>query len=113
MHATRARVASNGSSYVFVRVHMRESVCVRVYVCVFARRVSERERACISSEESKKEKRREGKGARRKERKDEGEFVRVSETRRVFIRRDGEWRRGEGEGEINVFVLRPPSYAPG
>ena len=50
---------------------------------------------------------------RRKERKDEGEFVRVSETRRVFIRRDGEWRRGQGEGEINVFVLRPPSYAPG
>lgn len=35
-----------------------------------------------------------GREARRKERKDEGEFVRVSETRRVFIRRDGEWRRG-------------------
>lgn len=70
--------------------------CVRVCLCVyvFARRVSERERACISSEESKKEKRREGEGARWKERKDEGEFVRVSETRRVFIRRDGEWRRG-------------------
>lgn len=33
-----------------------------VCVCVFARRVSERERACISSEESKKEKRREGEG---------------------------------------------------
>lgn len=85
MHATRARVASDGSSCVSVRVHTRDSVCIR--------RVSECERACISSEKSKKEKRREGEGVRRKERKDEGEFVRVSETRRVFIRRDGEWRR--------------------
>lgn len=73
-------------------MYVRMCIRVCVYACVFARRVSERERACISSEESKKEKRREG--VRWKERKDEGEFVRVSETRRVFIRRDGEWRRG-------------------
>lgn len=69
--------------------------------------------ARVSSVRRKKETERWYWRGRRKEREDEGEFVRVSETRRVFIRRDGEWRKEEasGEGEINVFVLRPPSYA--
>lgn len=33
----------------------------------------------------------------------------------VYTERRQEWRGGGGwkEGEINVFVLRPPSYAPG
>lgn len=94
----RAQLASDGSCYVSVRVHICE------YMCVFARNVSERERACIFSEKRK----RDGEmvwGGRREERKDEGEFVRVSETRRVFIRKDGEWRKEGGRERVKLMYL--------
>lgn len=37
--------------------------------------------------------------------RDEGEFVRVSETRRVFIRRDGEWRKEGGRERVKLMYL--------
>lgn len=77
-----------------------------MYVCVyiFARNVSERERACIFSEERKRDRETRYGEEERKEREDEGEFVRV-ETRRVFIRRDGEWRKEGGRERVKLMYL--------
>lgn len=43
----------------------------------------------------------------------EGDDERRSAAWRGAARRGAAWRGEWGEGEINVFVLRPPSYAPG
>lgn len=100
VHATRARVASDGSSCVSVRVHMRKSVYT--CVCVFARRVSERERACISSEESKKK----GDGERVRGRDGENGKMRANSC---ACRRPGVCLYGEtvsgGEGRERVKLM--------
>lgn len=129
----RARVASDAGSYVSVRLRVCMCVCslacARAQMCANSRCVSESVSACVSSSDERKkewvdwgrrpggeeEERARGRTGRTERR---GRIrARVGETRRVFIRRrrarGRQRQRGWGEGEINVFVLRPPSYAPG
>lgn len=99
----RAQLASDGSSYVPVRVHiwMHMCVCVCVYSCAMSPNVSARVSSVRREKETEEPR---VWGGRWKEREDEGEFVRV-ETRRVFIRRDGEWRKEGGRERVKLMYL--------
>lgn len=98
-------------SYVSVRLRM----CVYVYECI--RAVSPSVSACVSSSDERKKERMGAKGVRgrtgRTERR--GRIrARVGDQACVYTETArARRRRGWEEGEINVFVLRPPSYAPG
>lgn len=86
---------------------------IYIHIChlyVYSRTVSPSVSARVSPARRERKNRREGEKARAERRG----RIRAGDQACVYTERRREWRGGGGweEGEINVFVLRPPSYAP-